>query len=176
MILHFKDYCNLIGWQHSGPKFRQICWWNINTNISFWFRLFKKKTNIKFFKKSKKTYFVAILGPFCSYLGKNELSWRKRLYQFFNIRIIYHFAKKKPLTSHSWECCVSVHQKSVYSIQVFVRYSQFQSSWDTANFRALHWLKNPTIWLAKSILDHISGIIIFTNMKFLFKHTAITVI
>ena len=36
----------------------QICWWNINNNISFHYRLFPRKTNItKFFKKFKKPYF-----------------------------------------------------------------------------------------------------------------------
>ena len=31
----------------------------------------------KFFKKSKKTYFGAILGPFCPDEGKNEFPWKK---------------------------------------------------------------------------------------------------
>ena len=45
--------------------FCQICWWNINRNISFHFRLFPVKTNIiTFLKKSKKTYFEGYSGPF----------------------------------------------------------------------------------------------------------------
>ena len=65
-ILHFKESCNLIGWQHRELEFCQIWdwWWNINNNISFHFRLFPRKTNDKIFQKIKKPNFGAILGPF----------------------------------------------------------------------------------------------------------------
>ena len=46
----------------------------------------------KFFKKS---YFCAILSPFCPNLGKNEFSWKKGLCQFLDIPIIYHRAKNQ---------------------------------------------------------------------------------
>ena len=63
----------------------------------------------KFFKKSKKTYFGAILGPFCPNLGKNEFSFKKGLCQFLNIPIIYSFAKsQKKLMSHSCVKCRTV--------------------------------------------------------------------
>ena len=49
------------------PKLYQICWWNINNNISFHYRLFPRKTNItKFFKKSQNP----ILAPFWALLPK----------------------------------------------------------------------------------------------------------
>ena len=88
-------------------KLCQICWWNINSNISFHYRLFPRKTNMtKFFKKSQKPYFGPILGPFAQIWVKNEFSWKKGLCQFFNIRITYHCAKnQKNLMSHSWENC-----------------------------------------------------------------------
>ena len=38
--------------------------------------------------KPKKPYFGVILGPFCPNLDKNEFSWTKELYPFFNITII----------------------------------------------------------------------------------------
>ena len=58
----------------------------------------------KFFKKSQKPYFVAILGPFCPNLDKNEFSWKKGLRQFLDILIIYHRAKnQEKLWSHFWE-------------------------------------------------------------------------
>ena len=40
----------------------------------------------KFFKKSKKPYFGAILGPFCPNFGKNEFSWKRALsiFKYFN--------------------------------------------------------------------------------------------
>ena len=62
-ILHFKESCNLIGWQHRELEFCQIWdwWWNINKTISFHFRLFPRNTNYKLFQKvQKETY----LGPF----------------------------------------------------------------------------------------------------------------
>ena len=51
-ILHFKESCNLIGWQHWELEFYQIWdwWWNIN-NITFPFRLFPRKSNDKIFGK-----------------------------------------------------------------------------------------------------------------------------
>ena len=59
----------------------------------------------KFFKKTKRTCFGAILGPFSLNLGKNEFSW-KGLCQFLNIPIIYHRPKnQKKLVTHSWEKC-----------------------------------------------------------------------
>ena len=58
---------------------------------------------IKFSHKSKKSYFGVILGNFCPNLEKNEFSWKKGLWQFLNIPIIYHGAKNlKKLTTHSW--------------------------------------------------------------------------
>ena len=60
----------------------------------------------KFFKKSKKPYFGAILGLFCPYLGKNEFSWKKVLCQFLNIPIVYYHTKnQKKLITDSWEKC-----------------------------------------------------------------------
>ena len=66
-ISHFKEPCNLIGWQHWELEFCQIWdwWWNINNNINFYFRLFPRKTNENFFVKIQKNpYFGWILGPF----------------------------------------------------------------------------------------------------------------
>ena len=56
----------------------------------------------KFFKKSEKLYFGAILRTFGPNFGKNVFSRKKELCQFLNISIIYHFAKnQKKLMSHS---------------------------------------------------------------------------
>ena len=57
----------------------------------------------KFFKKSKKPYFGAILGPFYPNLRKNEFCWKKGC-QFLKLPIIYHHTKnKKKLMTHSGE-------------------------------------------------------------------------
>ena len=58
---------------------------------------FQEKLITRFFKKSKKPYFAAILGPFCPNLGKNGFSWKKRLCQFLNIPIIYQKLEKTNL-------------------------------------------------------------------------------
>ena len=72
-ILHFKESCNLIGqnavtfWPiTSEPEFCQIWgWrWNINSNISFHFRLFLGKTNDKIFRKIQKNLLWAHFAPF----------------------------------------------------------------------------------------------------------------
>ena len=51
----------------------------------------------KCFKKSKKLYFGAISGPFFPNKNKNEFSWRKGLFQFLSILIIYHHAKNSAI-------------------------------------------------------------------------------
>ena len=53
----------------------------------------------KFFKKSKKPFFGAILDSVCPNLRKNEISWKKELCQFLNITIIYHRAKTQKKTN-----------------------------------------------------------------------------
>ena len=100
-ILQFKESCKL-----RDPEFWQMWWWNINNNVSFRFRLFPRKTNMtKFFKKSKKLYLGAILGPFCPNFGKNESSWKKGLCQSLNISVII----------------VALYQKSEISNEPFLR-------------------------------------------------------
>ena len=51
----------------------------------------------KFFKKSKKPYFGAILGTFN--LGQKEISRKKELCQVLNIPIIYHLSKNQNKTN-----------------------------------------------------------------------------
>ena len=100
-ILQFKESCKL-----RDPEFWQMWWWNIKNNVSFRFRLSPRKTNMtKFFKKSKKLYFGAILGPFCPNFGKNESSWKKGLCQSLNISAII----------------VALYQKSEISNEPFLR-------------------------------------------------------
>ena len=80
-ILHFKEFCNLIGWQHWELQFCQIWdWlWNINNNISFHFRLYTRKTNDKtFLKKSKKNLFWGHFGPFLPKFGQKWIFLEKR--------------------------------------------------------------------------------------------------
>ena len=56
-ICFFISYVPLV-LKHLGIFVTVICWWNINTSISFHYRLFPRKANVtKFFKKSQKPYF-----------------------------------------------------------------------------------------------------------------------
>ena len=76
---------------------------NINSNISFHFKLFWRKTNYKIFQKPR---FWDHLGLFCSNLDKNEFSRKKGICQFLNVPFIYHHTKnQKKLMCHSWGKC-----------------------------------------------------------------------
>ena len=96
-ILHFKESCNLIGWQHPELESCQIWdWrWNINNNISFNFKLFRRKTNGKVFWKMQKQP-----GHSRPFLPKFEQKW---IFSGKNIPIIYHNAKnQQKLLSNFW--------------------------------------------------------------------------
>ena len=68
----------LISWY---PKLCQICWWIINNNTSFHYRLFPRKTNMtNFFKKSQKPYFEPILGSLCPNLGQKWIFLEERVH------------------------------------------------------------------------------------------------
>ena len=137
-------------------KFCQMSWWNINNNISFHFRLFPRKITWQKFSKNPKK---PILGPFCPILGKNKFSWKKGLCQLLNILIIYHCAKNQfNLIRHSWENSWTETPKTSLFHQFLREIQPVCESCD--------WLKNPTVWLAKSILGHISETRFFSNMKF----------
>ena len=60
--------------------------------------------------------------------------------------------------SHSWQNCWTGKRKASF-FHLFLRKIQ-------PILESCDWLKSPTIWLAKSILGHISGTRIFPNMKF----------
>ena len=114
------------------PKLCQICWWNINNNISFHYRLFPRKTNItKFFKKSQNP----ILGPFWALLPK--------------LGPKMNFPRKNGSASFSISIYLPLRQKSEKPNEPFLRkllerhtknqFISLISLWDTANFRVL-WL------------------------------------
>ena len=69
--------------------------------------------------------------------------------------------------SHSWQNCWTGKTKASF-FHLFLRKIQLI-------LESCDWLKSPTIWLAKSILGHISGTRIF-RIWYLFKHTGITII
>ena len=79
-ILHFKEpwfyWLTAFGPITGDPEFCQIWdWcWNINTNISFHFRLFPRKTNDPIIKT--KPYFGVILA-FVQIWAKIDFPWKK---------------------------------------------------------------------------------------------------
>ena len=105
-ILHFKESCNLIGWQHRELEFCQIWdwWWNINNNISFHFRLFPRKTNDKIFLKIKKIFLGQFLALFAQIWAKMNFSQKRGSVSFliFQLSTISPKIRKK-LLSHFWK-------------------------------------------------------------------------
>ena len=87
------------------PKFCQICWWNINNNFNFHYRLFPRKNNItKFFKEIPKTLFWAHFGLFCPNWGQEWIFQEKRplsVFQYSNYLPLCQ--NQKNLMSHSWK-------------------------------------------------------------------------
>ena len=65
------------------PKFFHICWWNINNNISFHFRLFPKKLTWQNVSKNPKTLFWGNSAPFLHKFGKKWISLEKRALSVF---------------------------------------------------------------------------------------------
>ena len=99
-ILHFKESCNLLGWQHFGPKLETQnfarCIGEISiTILVFILDYFQEKPTWQNFSENPKSYFGSILGIFCPNLGTNTFFWKKWLRQFFNIRSIYHCVKNQ---------------------------------------------------------------------------------
>ena len=140
-----------------------MCWWYINNNIRFHYKLFPRKTNMtKFFKKSQNPHFGPILGSFAQFWAKNEFSGKKGFCQFFNIQIIYHCAKnQKNLMSHFSENCWTDTAKT--------------SLFHTANFSpVIDWKIPQSDW--PRAFWAISQKSEFFQIWKLFKHKRITVI
>ena len=106
-ILHFKQSCNLIGWQHRELEFCLIWdwWWNIKNKISFHFRLYTRKSNDKSFqKKSKKNLFWGHFGPFLPKFGQKWI-----------------FLEKIALSVFRYSNYLSLCQKSAKTFEQFPR-------------------------------------------------------
>ena len=92
-VLRFKESCNLIGQQYFGPKLmiqnfaRYGIGGEISITIVFIFDYYQEKLMAKFFKKTQKPYFGAILGPFYPNLGKKDFPRKKRLYQLLILQL-----------------------------------------------------------------------------------------
>ena len=57
-------------------------WWNINNNITFHFRLFPGKTDVKIFQKIQENRFWGHFGPFSSTFGQKLIFLEKGLSVF----------------------------------------------------------------------------------------------
>ena len=136
-ILHFKEFCNLIGWQHRELEFCQIqdWWWNINNNISFHFRLYTRKTNDKVFLKSQKNVFWDHFGPFLPKFGQKWI--------FLEIRVLSVFRYSNYL---------SLCQKFEKTVEQFLR--------KTPNWRTDRWW-----WFYKTLCSKFLEIICYYIRK-----------
>ena len=99
------------------------------------------------------------MGPFLSTFSQNWIFLEKRALS------VFQYSNCLPLSQNSEKSNESLLRKLLdgYTKNQFI---PLVSSWDTANFKSCDWLKNLAIWLARSILGHISETIIFLNMKF----------
>ena len=112
------------------PKLCQICWWNINNNISFHYSYFQEKLTSQNFSKNPKN--VVLLGPFWVFLSelgpKMNFPGKKgsASYSISKLPTIVPKNQKK-LMSHSWENSWRDTPKTSLFHNFFVRYSQFWS-------------------------------------------------
>ena len=126
--------------------------------------MFPRKTNMtKFFKKSQKPYFGPIMGPFGPIMPKfgPKMNFpRKRALTVFQYSNYLSLCQKSEKPKESFlRKLLNGHTKNQYiSLIFFCEIQPCLESYD--------WLKNPAIWLVKSILGHISETRIFPNMKF----------
>ena len=116
-ILHFKfDWLAAFWPINWDPKCCQMCWWNINNNISLYITLFPRKINDKIFQKIHS-------GPFLSKFGQKWIFLEKRSHYM-------------PL------CQKSVNPNEPFLRKLLDRHTKNQfipliSSWDTASFGVL---------------------------------------
>ena len=114
-ILHFKEPCNFIGWQHLGSQLETHSFARYGVGVKISIKIlvttldsFEEKLMAKCFKKIQKNLFwghVTIL-TFLPKYGQKWILPEKKLCQFLNIPIIYHRAKnQKKLICHSWGKC-----------------------------------------------------------------------
>ena len=117
-------------WPITGdPKLCQICWWNINNNISFHYRLFPRKTN-KIFQKIPKTLFWAHSGPFCPNWGQKWIFLEKRALSVFQYLNYLPLCQKSEKPNEPFlRKLLEGHTKNQFISLI--------SLWDTANFRVL---------------------------------------
>ena len=105
-ILHFlKDpviwLANNILTHNSRTTIYQIWdwWWNINSNISFHFRLFPEKTKDKIFLKNQKTLIWNHFGLFLPKFGQKSISLEKRTLSVFKYSNYLPSCKKSEKTN-----------------------------------------------------------------------------
>ena len=150
------------------PKFCQICWSNINHNISSQFRLFTRKTNItKFFKKYKTPYFGAILDSFCPNLGKYEFSWKKRAYSVFQYSNYLSLCQKSKQRNETfWKTLLDGQTKNLFIPLISLR--------DTVSFRVLRLIEKSHNYDWPRVFWAISQESEFSQIWNLFRHIEIT--
>ena len=88
------------------PEFSQLWdwWWNINNNISFYFRLYPRKTSNKTFQKIPQKLFRCQFWPFLCKFGQKLIFVEERalpVFKYSNYLPSYQKSGKK--MSQSWE-------------------------------------------------------------------------
>ena len=132
-ILHFKEPCNLIGQQPFGPELETQNYARYVDEISITILVFiidyfqEKLTSQNFSKNPKNLIFWAHSGSFCPNWGQKWFFLEKKGSVSFSIFELPTIVPK--IRKTKWaipkKTVRGTHQKPVYFINFFVRYSQF---------------------------------------------------
>ena len=125
---------------------------------------FQEKLTWQNFSKNPKNPILdplwALLGPLCPNLDRKWIFLEKRALTVFQYSNYLSLCQKSEKPKESFlRKLLNGHTKNQYISLIF--FCEIQPCLESCD-----WLKNPAIWLVKSILGHISETRIFPNMKF----------
>ena len=125
---------------------------------------FQEKLTWQNFSKNPKNPILdplwALLDPLCPNLDRKWIFLEKRALTVFQYSNYLSLCQKSEKPKESFlRKLLNGHTKNQYISLIF--FCEIQPCLESCD-----WLKNPAIWLVKSILGHIWGTRIFSNMKF----------
>ena len=166
--LHFKEFCNLIRWQNFGPLLRTQNSARYVGEISiailvFILDYFQLKLTWQNFSKSQKNSILGLFWAlFAQIWAKMNFPGKKGSASFSIFKLSTIVPKiRKTLWTIPEKTVGRTHQKAVYSINFFVRYSQYyspaidlkilQSDWPRAFWAKSQEAEFSQIWDCSSI-------------------------
>ena len=151
------------------PKFCQICWSNINHNISSRFRLFPRKTNItKFFKQYKTSILGLFWTLFAQIWANMNFPEKKRAYSVFQYSNYLSLCQKSKQRNETfWKTLLDGQTKNLFIPLISLR--------DTVSFRVLRLIEKSHNYDWPRAFWAISQEPEFSQIWNLLRHIAITV-